>query len=205
MTFQRKKSIETIAGRGWRKEGFRRGKIDFLDVPWTQGVIMPLMWWIIFREVLVLGLCLALFPLAIIVFLVHGDSASAGVAAVLRGVFSRAWSAGSPSLGLAFQFIAPYLLVQCVRGVLWAQRSLTGRRWAHLYFAVLLTAAAVWSFSEAWDLFYFMYALGDMPGELIQFFELQGRNVLIVGGSVVLGIHSFRIFLDPTRKVRDRK
>ncbi|MBI5568954.1 MAG: hypothetical protein HY914_03330 [Desulfomonile tiedjei] len=163
------------------------------------------MCWIIFREALILVLSLALFPLAIIVFLVHGDSASAGVAAVLRGVFSRTWSAGSPSLGLVFQFVAPYLLVQCVRGVVWAQRSLRGRRWAHLYFTVLLTGAAVWSFSEAWDLFYFMYALGDMPGELMQFLELQGRNVLIFGGSVLLGIHCFKVFLDPTRKPSDRK
>ncbi len=163
------------------------------------------MWWIIFREALILVLSLALFPLAIVVFLVHGDSASAGVAAVLRGVFSRAWSAGNPSLGLVFQFVAPYLLVQCVRGVIWAQRSPRGRRWANLYFALLLAGAAIWSFSEAWDLFYFMYAVGDMPGEIVQFFELQGRNVLILAGSVLLGIHCFRIFIDPTRKPRDHK
>ena len=158
------------------------------------------MWWIICREALILGLSLALFPLAIIVFLVHGDSSSAGVTAVLRGLLAGVWDSGSPSVGLALRVVTPYLLVQAVRGFVWAQRSLIGRRWAHLYFALLLGAAAAWSFWEAWDLLYFMYALGDIPGELIQFFRLQGRNVLIFIGSVLLGVHCLRIFLDPTRK-----
>jgi hypothetical protein len=53
---------------------------------------------------------------------------------------------------------------------------------------------------RAWDLFYFMYALGDMPAELIQFFQLEGTDLLIAAGCSFLGAYCFSIFLDPRRK-----
>ncbi len=74
-----------------------------------------------------------------------------------------------------------------------------GQKMANLYFALLLAAVSAWFFSKAWDLFYFMYALGDIPAELKQFVQLEGDSLLGCFLTLVLGIYCFSIFLNPSK------
>ena len=46
---------------------------------------------------------------------------------------------------LMVQVSSPYLIVQSIRALLWSKRSLTGTKWANLYFALLLTGLGGWS------------------------------------------------------------
>jgi hypothetical protein len=151
----------------------------------------------ILREIVTLCLCLAIFPFAVILFAVHSDSLNVGLAFLIRTVLSVSSGGAGLSLAIVVRLIAPYLIVQCIRGFLWSQKSLTGRKWVNLYYAVLLTCLAAWALWNAWDLFSFMLELGDMPAEIMQFLEIEGDHVLVFLGSVVLGVHCFRIFLDP--------
>jgi hypothetical protein len=162
---------------------------------------MPAMWRKILREVIILYLCLAIFPVAVILFVIHSDSLTAGMAVLSRGVLFWGASSTGPSLAVLMRFIAPYLIVQALRAFRWSQRSLVGKKWANLYFSVLLAFIAGWAFWTAWDLFYFMYALGDIPGELPQFFQLEWSNVLIFITSSLLSVRCFAIFTDPVGKV----
>ena len=45
-----------------------------------------------------------------------------------------------------------------------------------------------------------MYALGDMPAELIQFFRLEATGLLTFVACALIAIYCFGIFLDPKRK-----
>ncbi len=161
---------------------------------------MPSMWRKILREVIILYLCLAIFPVAVVLFVIHSDSLSAGMAVLSRGVLFWGASSSGPSLAVLVRLIAPYLIIQAIRAFRWSQRSLAGKKWANLYFSLLLVTIAGWAFWTAWDLFYFMYALGDIPAELPQFFQLEWSNVLIFTTSVLLAIRCFAIFMDPVGK-----
>lgn len=155
-----------------------------------------LMWRVILREIFVLFIALALFPTAVILLLLHNDSVHTGLVFLYRALISGGSSPGS-ALDLWIKLFSPYLMIQAIRGFMWSRRSITGRKWANLYFALLLAGISAWFFSKAWDLFYFMYALGDMPAELKQFFELEGDSLLGSLLTLVLGIYCFSIFLNP--------
>jgi len=154
----------------------------------------------VFREALILLGCLTIFPAVVILVLIHSGSLSTGMTYFAREIFAGDAGPGGISLSLWFKFLSPYLVVQSLRAYWWAQGSLTGRRWANLFFFLLLSIIGGWSFLQALDLFYFMYALGDMPAELIQFLELEASNLMIALGSLFLAIHCFRVFLNPQRK-----
>ena len=161
---------------------------------------MPTMWRRILREVIILYLCLAIFPVAVILFVVYNDSLSAGMAILSRGLlFWGASHAGFPT-GMIVRLVTPYLVVQAIRGHRWSQRSLVGKRWVNLYFSLLLVTIAGWAFWTAWDLFYFMYALGDIPAELPQFFELEWSSFLIFVTASLLAVRCFAMFLEPVAK-----
>jgi hypothetical protein len=154
----------------------------------------------IVREILILIGCLTLFPAAVILLLVQTNSLEAALNFLGRGLFlGQALSPQGTLLLMWLKLISPYLIVQAIRAYLWGQRSMKGRRWANLYFVILLTAAGVWSLWKAWDLFYFMYALGDMPAELGQFIELEGTNLFIFLVCSILAVHCFSIFLRSER------
>ena len=158
------------------------------------------MWRIIFREIIVLAGSLAIFPAAVIVLLVLSDSSNVSRLLSSRDLLYGLTVSGGAIPHLWFRFIAPYLVVQAIRGYLWSQRSVTGRKWANLYFFILLAFIGGWSLWNSWDLFYFMYALGDIPGELLQFVELEANNLIIAAASLFLAVHCARIFIDPSRK-----
>ncbi|MGB6063796.1 MAG: hypothetical protein WBG50_03245 [Desulfomonilaceae bacterium] len=160
---------------------------------------------IILREILVLLLSLAVFPAAGVLILIFSNSLDIGLSFLAQeyGLLGG-MGPGGPAVALWVKWFAPYLVLQTIRGFLWSQRSITGRRWANLYFSALAASVAAWSLWSMWDLFYFMYALGDMPAELMQFFQLEGRNILTLLGCVFLCIYCLGIFLHPERKRQQR-
>lgn len=156
---------------------------------------------IIFREILILVLSLAAtFSAAVVLLLARNDPLYMGWDTLAPDIFAGGIGPGGTSLTLWVRLFSPYLVLQAIRGFLWSQRSLVGRRWANLYFSVLAAFWAGRSLWGAWDLFYFMYALGDIPAELIQFFRLEATGLLTFVACAVIAIYCFGIFLDPKRK-----
>jgi len=158
------------------------------------------MWTRILVEILVLIGSLAIFPAAVIGLLILSDSSNASRIFFSGDALHGLTVTGGAIPHLWFRFLAPYVVVQAIRAYLWSQRSLTGRKWANLYFSILLVSIGGWSLWNSWDLFYFMYALGDIPEELLQFVELEANNLIVAAASLCLAAYCFRIFLDPTRK-----
>ncbi len=156
------------------------------------------MWRVILREIFVLFVALALFPMAVILLLMHNDSVHTGLVFLYRQLISGGSFPGS-ALDLWIKLFSPYLMIQAIRGFMWSRRSITGRKWANLYFAALLAGVSAWFFSKAWDLFYFMYALGDIPAELKQFFQLEGDSLLGCFLTLALSTYCFSIFLNPCK------
>jgi len=141
----------------------------------------------------------------VLVVLFYSDSWHLGRAFLSRELLSGGAGPGGTSLTLWIRLVSPYLAVQAIRAFLWSQRSLEGKKWGNLYLSMLMAAVGGWSLAQAWDLFYFMYALGDIPGELVQFFKLETSNLVVALSSLALAIHCFRIFLSPSGRTRDRR
>ncbi|MEW6140117.1 MAG: hypothetical protein AB1733_17980 [Thermodesulfobacteriota bacterium] len=159
--------------------------------------IIPRMLWIIAREFVVFLVCLAVFPTVVGLLLLYSDSYEVGMSYLRRQLASSEWSPEGGALSLWFKLLVPYAVVQAVRAFSWAQRSVRGRRWANLYFTLLLAILGFRSSYLAWDLFYFMYAMGDMPSELLQFIEMEGLNVAVAFVSFLLAGYCLRICLNP--------
>ncbi|MGB9618205.1 MAG: hypothetical protein ACPL7J_12855 [Desulfomonilaceae bacterium] len=157
-------------------------------------------WKIIIRECLILIGAVSIFPALVFALMAQQHSWDALLQGALREVLSGAIYSHRTPDGLWVRLLAPYILVQSMRAWYWSQRSIVGRRWAHLYFSVVFAGVAFWSLWAAWDLFHFMSALGDMPAEIGQFFELQGSNLVIGLGAVFLSVHCARVFLNPSQK-----
>ncbi len=157
------------------------------------------------REVSILFVCLALFPLVVLLALIYTDSLQLGLAYLSRELFSDGIGLGRGSLSLCVKWLTPYLVVQAIRSFLWAQRSLTGRKWANLYFSVLSGLVAAWSFWEAWDFFYFMYRLGGIPRDLMQFCEIQYENIVLCIVFAAISLYCFAIFLNPEKKPQTKR
>lgn len=160
---------------------------------------MMSMFRVVLREALIFLVCLAVLPAVVVLLLLHSDSVQTGMMYLRRAVASGGWGPAGAPLAMWLQLLVPYALVQAIRAYAWSQRTLTGRRCANLYFSILLGIIGCRSVYLAWDLFYFMYALGDMPEALFQFFELEGLNVALAAGAFLLAVHCFRVFLNPRR------
>lgn len=165
----------------------------------SYDAIMVCMWKIFVRELLILIVSIGALPLIAVIYLIQNDSMNFELVFFIRQLLSGGGDIMGSSINLWFKVIAPYLIVQSIRALLWSKKSLTGTKWANLYFALLLTGLGGWSLKQAWDLFYLMYILGDVPGELMQFFKLEGHHLFIFLIAVFLGIHCFRTFLNPKR------
>lgn len=157
---------------------------------------------IIFREIVVLLVSLATFPVLAVALLVYTGSVES-VGALFSGMSDlRRMGPGGIPVALWSRLIAPYVIVQAIRAFRWSQRSREGRRWANLYFCAVLTVLGIWTSLQAWDLLYFMYAMGDLPQEILQFLELEAVNLAVAAASFALGAHCFAVFLDPGRGTR---
>jgi hypothetical protein len=157
------------------------------------------MWKIFVRELLILIVSIGALPLIAIIYLIQTDSMNFELVFLMRQLLSGGGDIIGSPITFWFKVISPYLIVQSIRALLWSKRSLTGTKWANLYFALLLTGLGGWSLKQAWDLFFLMYILGDVPGELMQFFELEGHHLVIFLVAIFLGIHCLRTFLNPKR------
>jgi hypothetical protein len=166
---------------------------------------MPVFLARLLKELAILLVCLALFPLVVLLALVYTDSLQMGLAYISRELFSDGMSVGRSSLSLGVKWVTPYLLVQAIRSFLWSQRSVTGRKWGNLYFSALSALVAAWSFRGAWDFLYFMYKLGGIPQDLIQLFEVEYENIVLFIVFAVLSIHCFSIFLNPEKNPRAKR
>ncbi len=159
-----------------------------------------IIWKIVIREFLILAGSFSILPALVLALLAQQHSWDMLLSSAVREVFSGRVFSDQPRIGLWVRILAPYILVQSIRAWYWSQRSTVGKRWAYLYFSVLFAGVACWSLSSAWDLFRFMSALGDMPAEIGQFFELEGSNLVIGLGAAFLTFHCARIFLNPSQK-----
>lgn len=150
------------------------------------------------REALVLLGCLSVTVAALLFALSQDNSLQWGATFFTRHVFSMRHFLDEAWLLLLLKLCTPYLFIQSVRAYLWSQRSSTGRRWSNLYFFVLLSLMGGWSLRNAWDLFSFMLALGDIPSELLQFLQLEAIDVVIGVGSIVLAMRCLVVFIRPS-------
>ncbi len=164
---------------------------DFLE----PDAIMLAMFRIILREIFVLAVSLAVFPAVAVVLLVYTDSLGMGLSVFSHRLDLGLSGPGGIPMELWLRIVAPYAIVQAVRAYKWAQRSGEGRKWANLYFFVILALLGARSLWEAWDLWYFMYAMGDMPSEIAQFIELEAMNLIIVAISFSLGFYCLIVFV----------
>ena len=154
----------------------------------------------IFREILVLIFGLSLAPAVIVAVLIHEDALWQGYQFFINRTLAGDPFPESGFAAIFLKWISPYLILQAIRAFIWSKQSLTGRKWANLYFAVLLAAMSVWFLYPVWDLFYFMFALGDLPAEFMQFLELESQNLALFGISLTLAIYCFTVFLNPERR-----
>ena len=64
---------------------------------------------------------------------------------------------------------------------------------------MILLIGAAWSFAEAWDVLYLIYALGDLPDGLGAFIELEFKNVAIFSICVILAAYCARNVFSPAK------
>lgn len=161
--------------------------------------IIPAMVQKILLEIAILALSLSVFPALVLALLIYTGSIRDGLTFLMDKALATDWGPYSTALGIWIKFFSPYLVVQAARAYFWAQRSLTGRRWANAYFSLLALLVGVRSLWRAWDMFYFMYALGDIPSELGQFLQLEAVNLVIAAAGLALFVHCLITAINPVR------
>ncbi len=153
---------------------------------------------IIIREITILVLSISIFPLAFLFLVLRGDISEYGLKLIYQEIVNSGTSSLGSALLLLSRVLAPYLVVQAFRAYQWSKTSAFAKRWSSLYFALLGLVAALWLAGESFDLFYFMFELGDVPGELGQFFQLEYAHLLgALVGFYIFGRY-FSLFLSPT-------
>jgi len=159
----------------------------------------------VFRELAVFLACMSLLPAFVFVTLLQRGILDEGLRAIARSILSGGWGLDAATIGILARWMAPYLIVQCVRAYVWSKTSPRARSLANLYYSVISGSVAAWSFWKAWDVFYYMYALGDIPGQIVQFLEIESQNLLVFSVTTILAIYCFAIFLDPRpKRMRER-
>ncbi len=150
---------------------------------------------IIFKELVILVGCLMLWPIALGVVTAKADGYLPNISYVITQILAALVAPGVNWFTIVALIMAPYVAIQTIRVFRWSRRSAVGRKWAALYFFVLFTICGSWFGWRAWDLFYFMYALGDMPDEIVQFFQIEGSSLLWFMVCVVLALVSLVKFI----------
>ncbi|MEW6530473.1 MAG: hypothetical protein AB1473_06540 [Thermodesulfobacteriota bacterium] len=160
----------------------------------------------IFRELAIFLACMALLPAFVFVTLLQRGILDEGLRAIGKALAGGGWSLDVSIIGILARWVAPYLIVQCIRAYVWSKTSPRARSLANLYYSVILASLAAWCFWKAWDVFYYMYALGDIPGQIAQFVEIEYQDLLLFVVTTILSIYCFAIFLDPRpkRNLKDR-
>ena len=152
---------------------------------------------IIIREIGVLALSISIFPLAFLFLVFRGDINQYTVSLIYRELVKAGSSDLMSSILFLSRLLTPYLIVQAIRAYQWSKTGVDARRWANLYFALLCGIVGTWFVLKSFDLFYFMLELGDIPGELSQFLQLEYTRLTGAAVSFYLLIRSLRIFVSP--------
>ncbi len=141
-----------------------------------------------------------MYPFTLAVLVHQNETLSPLFALLTKGMFIGGDGPWGTSIWLWVRIVAPYAVVQSGRLALW----LTGRsfepRWLLLLgFAALMTlgGALLW---KAGDLLYFMHAMGDLPGELDQFFAMEWRDLCVGTASTATACATLYLFLTGRRR-----
>lgn len=162
---------------------------------------------IVFREIAIFIVSVSIFPGAILILFLRGEIGQTQLMGLARELMSVDIAGFWPLLSLLMKMVAPYLLIQAMRAYKWSQASITGLRYANLYYALLSMGAVIWFWSQSLDLLYFMHAMDDLPAEIPQFINMEASNLLIGGISLYLSIRCFRVYLyalEPVNHINDR-
>jgi len=151
---------------------------------------------IIFKEIAIFLISISIFPAVIILILMYSDA---------QAYMPRILDIAKNLPSLWIHILTPYLAIQAIRAGIMAEKTLFGRKWAYLYFSFLAVVASIWAFLQVGDLFYFMYALGDIPGALDQLVVLEWQNLLLGLISMILAAYCFSVFLDPTKRILSKR
>ncbi len=145
-------------------------------------------------ELLILLVCISVFPVTVLMA-VHIDGTLSPLLAVLvRGMLAGGGGPWGTSLWLWVKFLAPYLVVQVIRYGVWATGRSIDRSWGFFVGSVFFTVMAGALLWKSMDLLYFMYALDDLPEQLTQFVNMEGWNLLVGTGSMIMALYSLSIF-----------
>mgnify|MGYP000871457109 CR=1 FL=1 len=150
---------------------------------------------LIFRETIIFLVCFAIFPGALFLLYLKGELSQTQLLSLARELATTDMVGPWPIFWLLSKILIPYFIVQSIRAYSWSRRSVTGLRYASLFYSALLFSAVVWFWSQSGDLLYFMYQMGDLPSELPQFLELEAVNLLLGALSFYVGLRRFRVFL----------
>ena len=153
-----------------------------------DGDIIPNMIRIIAREIGIFIFSISIFPITFLLLLLKGDISTYGLTLIYREIVNLGSHSLDSTLSFLARLFAPYLAIQAFRAYQWSKKGRTPKKWAYLYFALLMGCAGVWFASKSWDLFYFMFELGDIPGELAQFFRLEYVHLLWAVAGVYLSL-----------------
>ncbi len=157
---------------------------------------------IAFREIAIFLALLPIIPVILFVAMLKTNTAdTAWHILTLAMTGKRSLPTYSP---IAFwaKVLSPYLLLQAVRAFIWSHASISARRWAYAYFTAIPLAVGIWEFMDVWELFYLMYALGDVPGELHQLVHIEGDNLVTSGLCFALAVFCGRIAIWPEKGFR---
>lgn len=136
-----------------------------------------------------------IWPIALGVITAKADGYLPNISYVITQILAALVAPGVNWFTIVALIMAPYVAIQTIRVFRCSRRSETGKKWAGLYFFILFSICGAWFGWRAWDLFYFMYALGDMPGEIVQFFEIEGASLLWFLVCVILAVVSLVRFV----------
>jgi hypothetical protein len=154
---------------------------------------------IVVREILVFVFSIAIFPATLMLLMLRGDLDRYGLMMIARELLTAGSSFLESILLIVARVLAPYALIQALRAYQWSRKGAEPKRWAYLYYAVLSGLVAVWFGGKSLDLFYFMFQLGDIPGELAQFLRLEYGNLLVGLFGIYGSIRCLRISLKSTQ------
>lgn len=150
---------------------------------------------LIFREIIILTVCVSIFPGAILLLYLRGEIGQAQLLVIARELVATEMVGPWPMISLVGKIFIPYFVVQAMRAYYWSKRSIKGLRYANLYYSIMLLIAVGWLWGKSWDLLYFMYLMEDLPAELPQFIELEALNLLVGALSLYTSYRCFKVYL----------
>lgn len=143
----------------------------------------------IIKEIGILIVSLSLLPGVIAALLWYQGRPIDELFAVLHRLITGGVYPAPGLLDVALKWASPYLALMAVRALWWTRTGSAGRIRSFIYFSMLSLLLGASIFTGVWDTFYFMYQLGDIPGEWRQFVEIESRNLILLAATVLPGLY----------------